>query len=425
MEDAVRRGLDRATILQSIDASLNVGARSGALSLSVDGMSDLSMKLSDLPGGHTADLAATVAGQYNDSMSTIGQNPTRTLMAMNMMNKIKTEGDVANLLGGSLPDSDEGRHAVKMLLLSGAKKDGLAFSKWLNVVTRNNTAAQDKVYSQSEFYAGVPEQWQDISKAGVAGTDVSTQLAFRFGSGVDRPSTRPGGGDYGPARSAGVNMPPGGAAWQDGKEQEYRLGLLLMGVKPELIGDLIAEGKNAGIDPRIAGAVMMNESSGGFDKKLGDAGKRWLAKGGLGTPANVNVMQISPTSGMPEPSTIHESIVEGYAHLKNDFAASKGSLYGAMRGYNGPGMPDSYADAITTNLAQSGFFEGLPAGNTAYPANAGQAQLAGSDYTYSLTHSAVDRANHEIDRFSKALKRATDSINSIPLSMGGPNLIVP
>lgn len=109
LQDAVAKGMDRARILSSMEASLEMIAKSNTTGIMFGPMSSLFSDLmkTNLPGGRTGQLATeTIAGSLS-TIGTIGKDPMRTMMMLTMMRKFgaKTPQGMAALLGPGIMGS--------------------------------------------------------------------------------------------------------------------------------------------------------------------------------------------------------------------------------------------------------------------------------------------------------------------------------
>lgn len=101
LETAVERGMDRASVLRSIDAAVSMSARGGGIGASVGGLGSFIMRYSDLPGGRTGEAGLNVAERLQAATGTVGQNSLRTLAFVNAAQGMKSEGSLRNFLDKS------------------------------------------------------------------------------------------------------------------------------------------------------------------------------------------------------------------------------------------------------------------------------------------------------------------------------------
>ena len=70
LETAVSRGMDRTSILHSIDASLSLAVQTGGLGIGTTGLQDFMMRFSNIPGGRTGEAAVSAQAGLASAMST-------------------------------------------------------------------------------------------------------------------------------------------------------------------------------------------------------------------------------------------------------------------------------------------------------------------------------------------------------------------
>lgn len=388
---AVQRGMDRATILRSIDAGIAMAARTGTGAVSSTGIQDFMMRFTNLPGGMTGEAGLAAMGGLQGSMEQVGRAPLQTMMAAQAARGLRTEDDVKKFLGSRYADlsaKPEGRQAIANLLSANRSGNQFSAAMWLTALTDGDPDAQRRILSQSPFYAGMSADMRPLAEARATGMSPMAVLA----------ANNPGN----PGRTGspvGFNFGPGGLRDTTGSDADYKAKLLRMGVRGDLVDVVISEARKHNVSPILMGGVMMKESSGGRDPRAGD-----------------NVMQIDPSSGMPVPQSAAQSIQEGAEHLDRDLARGGGNFYQAMRGYNGPAMPTSYAAAVAGFM---GAGSGNVPGYLGAAADAGQGSVAGSVGSMAELEITVPAVNRALAGLITAAEKAAAALRLVPASGSG------
>ena len=395
MENAVARGMDRASVLHSIDASVAMAARSGAAGVDAAGLQGFLMRFSNLPGGKTGEIGLQAMGGLQAATDTIGQNPMRTMMAVQAAHGIKNEQDLQKFLGpeafAKTSATPEGKALIQNFLKANAAGDSVFSAGYLQDLTAGNPAAQAKMFTQSQFYRGL----SDYMVPKVAGrlTNLGTLPYLSY-------SMNPGSLSPGPQSEQQAGTATNASLQYDRNKSvdSYKQGLLRMGVRPDLVDVTIQSARMAGVDPLLVGGVMMQESTGGKNKAAG-----------------VNVMQIDPSSGMPIPKSEAESIAEGAMHLRKDMAHGE-NLHDTLRNYNGPAMDrvnPNYVTNVQGWMTAGGANGNIPTDMLNRKAEAGQASMEGSSITFSELNIIIPAVNKNLEGLAAAAGRATAALSRL------------
>lgn len=445
LENAVARGMDRATILRSIDESVAMSARSGAAGVGVNGNADFLMRFSNLPGGRTGEVGLQAMSGLQGATDMIGKDPLRTMMAANMVTKINSPSDLQGLLGAegynAVTSTPEGKEAMRLFFLSKQKGDYYTASGWLQQMIAGNAGAQEKVFSQSEFYKGIPEQARPLVAGAVQGRPGMGVLSTSInpqglpGTNGGQPMLDPGGaemggstfftGAFGKIRSTlqmfgvdGEVLDPAAAQIQKG---EYASGLRRMGIREDLIPTVIREAANQNVNPLFLGGIMMHESRGGSHQGaiVGGAGGIWQRRGEVPSLSDVNVMQITPDARMgPQPTTAEESIRQGAIVARNALIKSHQNMRGAFDVYalgTAPGVHVSERDWSIVNSAMvAGGASGNVNGDTySTPSSVEQAGMAGSATSFHELNAIIPGVNTGLANLTSAANRAAAALSRI------------
>lgn len=96
---AVQMGLDRASILRSMDASLQSAASSGGSFGGISNVGKWMTSFADLPGGRTGEAALAAGAGISGALGSVTSlsNPGRVVAMSSWANKLQSEGDLKNL----------------------------------------------------------------------------------------------------------------------------------------------------------------------------------------------------------------------------------------------------------------------------------------------------------------------------------------
>lgn len=101
---AVEMGMDRASVLRSIDAAISSVARGGGIGGSVGATAGFMMGYSDLPGGRTGEAGLSAIAQLKDAtVGSYNKNAQRTQIMMQAAAGMKTEGQLKSFLNKFQP----------------------------------------------------------------------------------------------------------------------------------------------------------------------------------------------------------------------------------------------------------------------------------------------------------------------------------
>lgn len=398
LENAVARGMDRATILHSIDASIAMAARVGGIGVSAPGLQDFMFRFANLPGGRTGEAGLQAMAGLEASTQKIGRVPLQTMMAVQAASGIKSEADLSRLLGpdafAKATSTPEGRAAVENLMQSNRRGDSYAAARWLGVLMEGNPQAQYGVFSQSQFFRGLPSEMVPLAMSAATGMPPMQVLAAQQNPKglITRHGTVSTGIDDDLFRydsSKGMDF--------------YKSGLLRMGVRRDLVNQVITQAAMHKLNPLLLGGVMMQESSGGINPAV-------LPGGSMAG----NVMQITPDPKLPAPPMDETaSIAAGAAHLESDIRKSDGSFSGVLRGYNGPGMKMGYARNVMTYMELGGQGDNIPTDMLSTSASIQQAMMAASATSFHEMNTIVPTVNGGLKDLTAAAHEAAKAIRDM------------
>ena len=336
MEDAVNRGVDRSTLLRSINTGISMQARSGAIVMGPQATGSFLEKFMDLPGGRTGELGFQTMGGLEQAGGMVGTQPLQTIAAMMAARKIKTESQLASFLGMSgeqfsaYKATPQGRRFVGAYFQVQGKDDygaGMALTN----LSEGNPTARANMFNQPELTGEgvIPSVYstrvlQSLTQSPTAGGAVSLTL----GGGATYPASE--------LNSLGI-----GGGFSEKDVDSYRAGLIRRGIKPDLIEAMISAGREFGVNPLVPGAVMKTESSLGYGTGKSGAGQ-WTTAGWKDQQAWQNPLQVTPGTGAdmgriyghPEwsnaPSTPQEGIRMGFATMAQKLKQSGGDVNRAI-----------------------------------------------------------------------------------------------
>jgi hypothetical protein len=433
LENATARGVDKATVLHSIDSSIMSVAQRGAGYIDVAGMQKLSMQFSNMPGGALGVEAGRAISGVDAATQSLGTDPMRSLVGANVLQRVQSEGDLAKLIGGPAKLAEfkakdpHNAEAVDMLLLSNKKGDIPASFFWWKAISKSFSQAQFNLFNQPGYVGMFPKEQQLPALAHQAGLGDDPFGAMNFrDQGSGGPLVNTGMGD---ARSL-ENYGPGVlSGFRPDKIDNYRAALARMGVRNDLghkvIDEILAESQRKNINPLGPGALSMLESSGGWDAHL-DTGK-----GAFGIPGTVNVMGNASTGEvvlpdgrripMAKPTSIHESVVQGINEWADDINryGSQG-IYRALQGYNGRGMKPEYANKFGTYLEMAGAGGNIPEDVLRRQAEIKQQEQAGAAITWGELNTVVAPAlNASFGALVAGANGAAAALRGITRALGG------
>lgn len=400
MEGATARGMDRASILRSIDASMSGAARGGAAGVSLEATSDFIGRFANLPGGRTGEIGLSASAALDNAASQVGHNPSQSLAYSMAARRVNSQTDLEGLLGRPLTETQQDTARYYFM----AKKSGnmgLAGS-YLAALTKGNDNAVYKVLAgPGSPVSTLPEMYRPIATAGITGMGVneSIQAGLHPHSVITPTMSQPG-----VAGGSGLGATP--AHWFSENKSaaggEYEQALTRMGVRRDLIPILIEEGRKAGINPLLAGATMMGESHGGNNQAAG-----------------VNVMQVKGSSGLvrrgSDITSARQSIALGYQVEKTMLARGGGDVTKMHAGYEGPDWGTAknapYENAIRNAYIQAGVGPDSKIPDDANQLNAGAGAATTRGSQASLDQNMIERVNTGLDKAGTALEKfaaATD-----------------
>ena len=213
-------------------------------------------------------------------------------------------------------------------------------------------------------------------------------------------------GGFDPDNYPGLGVGAAGRFGYDaGKSMDsYKDGLRRMGVREDLITTVITQAAMHHVNPLLMGAVMMQESAGGSNKKV-------LPGGSMAG----NVMQIVPGPlKYALPMDQNESIAKGAAHLERDLAATGGNIHDTLQKYAGPKMdtmyPD-YVDNVSRNLIKGGFTGNIPTDQNQMVSSVRQAEMTGSAASLAEMNIIVPNVNKGLEHLAVAAERVAKAMD--------------
>lgn len=402
MEEAVAKGMDRAAVMQSINAGIAFVARQGALGIDAGQVGNFMMRFANLPGGRTGEAGLAAMQGLAGAMGTIGRDPLRTMMAATAAAHVTTPDALSKLLGpvvfGRVMSHPEGRAMVQDYFQAVHRGDSLAAALYLNALTTGDPAAQTRILSQSQFYGGLPSYWIPLAGGAVTGQGPSRFIANQMGRGGSAS-----------LRALEVNANLGSTVQQEVMmtydpsvpDATYEKELLRMGVNKTYVPSLIAAAKKNGISPLLAGAIMMQESSGG-----------WNAS------AHGNVMQFAnKVNGVwtVQPMTPQASMDLGVKRLAHDVMRG-GTLQDVLQRYHGvlsPSQNAGYFAGVVSSMGVGGAFGNVPAGPMAAMADAQNAAMTASAASLHEMSAIVPKVNGALNSLTSAADRAAKALSKI------------
>lgn len=408
MENAITQGLDRASVLRSIEAAVSFSARSGAAGIGLRGIENFLFRFTGLPGGRTGEAGLQAMHGLQRATSEIGTAPLQTTMAARMAASIHSRTQLEAILGPAAYEktmaSPEGRAAVANLLESNRNHDSAGAWYWYQALIAGNPQAQYKTFSQPEFYRGLPPELVPVAVGHVTGMGPMKALAMQLHLG--------GLNDAQAAAKLGNML--GNQLTYDPKKGDafYKEALLRMGVRPDLISDMIAQGKKENVNPLLLGGITGPESTFGYDTR----------KGAYGMPGSVNVMQIAGSGPMPRPANAAQSIAEGAALLHRAIAQPHSTMLGVLEAYRGRGhLTPQYALEVESNMIRAGAVPGtVPHKILDAQAEAFQTAIAGSATSFHELSVVMPKVNDALNGLTKAANGAAAAMGRVRHGLPAP-----
>lgn len=175
MQEAQAKGMDRSSLLRSIDSGIAMMRRSGAGALDEGGLARFFSRFAGTPGGNTGEAGLQQLAGLNGATDAIGEKPVQSMMAYTVGSKLRSRADISKFLGGdaklkSLEATAGGQRAVTNLLQAVKQGDGNGIAYWTGVISRGNEYAQDQIFANPDFYRGMNQEQADRAGAVSAGS---------------------------------------------------------------------------------------------------------------------------------------------------------------------------------------------------------------------------------------------------------------
>jgi hypothetical protein len=197
-------------------------------------------------------------------------------------------------------------------------------------------------------------------------------------------------------------------------QEQYKMGLIAMGVRPDLVDTIVSQAWLNQVNPLLVGAFMMNESSGGTN----------AARAGT-----TNVMQVTGDTarrlGMPL-GTPQMSIAAG-AKLLGQLVGQYGetNLGAIAYEYAGPprgreGATPQYMTNLIRALHAGGAYGDIPFDVQANYARAMDLQMMGSSASFAEMNLVLPLAVNALQGFATSVTGAAKAADEFRKSLQGP-----
>lgn len=405
MEAAVARGMDRASVLRSIDASVARSAQAGSLASTPEAMAGFIGRFASLPGGRTGEVGADAATRVQGAADSYGANPIRTFNMASFAARFtseKTFQDFVVSRGGNwraMTDDPGKRRMIADMVLAAQRRNYAVAGALFGAVTTGQPYLQLPALDNPAIRAGGgPPEAGGLIGAAQTGLSVPQYYAYRYGGGMSSVSL--GAGGFDPSKRMG-----------------YYQGLRAMGLSDELANYALAAAEKIGVDPIMLGAFTGPESRFGTDKHVGAYGMSGVE----------NPWQVAGSSGLPRPGNAYQSAEEGAIVLRNAMRGGGATLTEMAERYHGPfASPEERAQYVSRLLAARAA-AAQPAGVQGGVAAVGQAAMQGSRTSFAEMATFVPELNDAIHNVIEALSNLSTVVGRVPTTpsyMTGPGGLV-
>lgn len=350
MEGAVAKGVDRATLMESVAKGIDRLAGGGAQGMTQGAVADFLMRYSALPGGKSGALGIQALAGTEGVKAELGAQPLGTMVFSMAAQKLNTREKLSSFFEG-LPggrgkgylerftQTASGSQAVEMYLESVRKGNWYGAARWLGEIAIGAPGAYEQMASMSPMFAGIPREMLPFALSGFLKQPVMTFLEGQ---------ANPSGGAFGHfMHSADWNGPTTRfKPWMmapsnpldSGSPSLYSAGISRLGIKEYLIPKIIQYAQAAGIDPRLLAAIVRKESSGGRTTQ--------------------NVAGLDPTIWGRIGVEVHDpdtSLRLGAQTLAKLLRRFGGNVQQAIEAYNGQPTKAAYGAEVMQYASQAGY----------------------------------------------------------------------
>ena len=380
---AVTLGMDRTSVLRSIDSGVHALIGVGAMGVS---MSRLGAFMTGFPGepGRSGEYARMALGGIESAVGSIGTNPIRTLIATQFGMQFKSLPQLQAYVEKAAPGlwgqiSNTPNKMTVLNNLVAASKAGNAYA--VAYYVQQLISADPKFAAMVLNSPGIQKMVPAYMRAELGGQILNVPAVAGLDIG------NPAGAI--PTGMMGVisGMP---AAYNPRNDEGYAASLnRIQGLSAGNASLVMQAASRTGVNPMLLAAVMGVESSFGTNRKAG-----------------VNIMQVDPSSGMLTPRSRRQSVMEGAAYLRQRLAQSGGNVEAALLGYHeGPaaeaaflktGQPDAEGAKYLESFAAAAAGAGLPNGYLANRAGVSAIGMGAARLTYSELNPILTTAIQEL-----------------------------
>lgn len=414
MEFAVAKGMDRAQVLRSIQASIGRYGGSSA-GFGTQSLLDFYQRMasSNLPGSRTGALQAQALGGASAAAGTIGSSPVVTMAVQRAIaahGYLKTNNEIEGFFGpelyGQLSGTAPGRAMLKAIRTLGQHGNPVQLSYVRSILKSN-----------PQLLAGIVRQGMGRFSGNAALNNALTWAAMGQVTGEGIPgyladiSGKPPGTVMGTRTLGFLQQMKGFGNFSPATD--YGALLRGAGVPEQLIPGLVRAGMRHNIDPRILAAQMKAES--GF--------RNVKSRNANGTTdygyAQINSATLKRMGWSAEFAMNPEMAAEYEATYLAKHR--RGGVASMIQAYN-PRNPNEVPRFMRA-MAQM-FPTGLPEDIYGMEASVGQAQMAGSRASFEVFGNNLAKVNTELGKFAGWLHSFVHSGSTraptMPMS-GGPN----
>jgi hypothetical protein len=376
LSDAMRLGIDKSTLIQSMTSSLSTAIQGGALGANANTESDFVKQFtySGTASGRTGASAAALAGGTTSAMNNVFGSPARAAMMMQAAGRIRNASDLANVIGPDayqqLSHSPAGQMEIQQML---SAPPAIKAQLLGNIMA----ASPDASINMMTNFA--------TNTLGLRGAEVQSFVASQTGTTLGAVY------DY----RGGQQAQSGYMANQD---DQYTAQMRQMGVPASQIATFLAAGKKNNVNPVVLASQAKTESAFGKNNYNAASGARgemqflpstWKQYGG----GNIN----NNTDSINAAARYDRALLDRYG----------GNLSRALNTYGGD-TSGQYAQTIFGNMP-GGANQVVPVSADQQKilnaqSRAGYSGIQGSEDSFYEFNGAVSTFSTAVDEFSTAMK---------------------
>lgn len=402
MEQAIAKGMDRATVLRSIQSGIS--RMSGGGSVSANAMADFFANTQGLgPGFRTGESQLGVLGNIAQAASRIGTNsPITTLMA-NEIGRVHSHADLARLFGArALAEAEHDNPAVRLaerhiLQASRLGSPGLAFGDMRFLMSNSVLGGHAMMRAVTRMRGGKFDPNDLLS------FDLLQGLGLNYKSAVALALGGHGGTKY-PSHT--MDFLSGGhainLAYTGAGNSDVEAIATARHLSPELVDAIERSAQLNGVDPRVLLAEAFKESHFKNNK---------TNYNGPGKGTDYGYFQINSRQAARMGVTNVKDLTNPYIGA---YLAGKILSEGGIQGYN-PHDPNERSKFTTAYQQLFPNYNGMPPTNPMV-ANAGQADLTAAYTSFKEFGEHLATWNTYLVKAADGLKSLDDAVTAVTKS---------